>query len=204
MPTRSETDRQLQELYDQVPPMKDCKGRCWVSCSQIDMSDRERQRIRAAGYRITPRREADQQAKRNGAFWCDALGPDGLCRVYELRPMICRLWGTYKTLRCPYGCQPEWWLTDLEALRLTVQAEAIGQGHWGPGHVHEFDEMIADPFRLRKFLQMTQEVAAEERARVVRYSGELPPVVRDRAIMEKAAGFVRRAPRKGQSKKEGE
>lgn len=91
------------------------------------MSDRERQRIRAAGTRITPCDEALAQA---GRFWCDALTADKRCAVYELRPMICRLWGATESLPCIYGCVPEGGrrLPDTEAYRLIAEAMRIGGG----------------------------------------------------------------------------
>jgi hypothetical protein len=59
--TRSEQDAQLAELYARIPRIPDCDGRCWTSCGPVEMSDRERQRIRAAGTRITPYQKAMAQ-----------------------------------------------------------------------------------------------------------------------------------------------
>ena len=68
--TRSQADAELRKLYDRIPAIPDCDGRCWTSCGPLDMSDRERQRIRQAGHRITPWREA--QAWRE-TYYCEAL-----------------------------------------------------------------------------------------------------------------------------------
>ncbi|HEV2379781.1 MAG TPA: hypothetical protein VG206_08280 [Terriglobia bacterium] len=51
------------------------------------------------------------------------LGPDLVCPylvagqffIYGVRPLICRLWGLVKAMRCPHGCEPEQWLSDEEA-----------------------------------------------------------------------------------------
>lgn len=124
--TRSETDAQLAELYDQVPRIPDCDGRCWTSCGPVEMSDRERQRIRAAGFRITPYKQALTSIDR---FWCDALTSDKTCAVYDRRPLICRLWGAVESMPCVYGCQPEGgYLTDMDAYRLIAESMRIGGG----------------------------------------------------------------------------
>jgi|ERR1700677_137878 len=122
--TRSERDAGLQALYDQVPAIPDCDGSCWTTCGPIEMSDRERQRIREAGLRITPYREA---LATGGKFTCDALSSGKECAVY--RPLICRLWGASEGLRCVYGCVPEGgWLPDAEMFRLLAEAARVGGG----------------------------------------------------------------------------
>lgn len=113
---RREIDAALQELYGQVPDIPGCKGHCWMSCGPIEMSQRERQRIREAGVRITDGQAARAMVEE---YWCEALGPDGRCAVYGLRPMICRIWGVAEGLRCPWGCVPEGgWMKDSEAQRI--------------------------------------------------------------------------------------
>ena len=95
MTTRSQMDAELQELYDQIPKIPGCDGRCWTSCGPIDMSDRERQKIRQAGYKITPYRQAMQHPE---TYYCEALTADRRCAVYEMRPVVCRLWGAAEGL----------------------------------------------------------------------------------------------------------
>ncbi len=120
MPPHHVMDAALQALYDRIPAIPDCTGQCWTSCGPIDMSDRERQRIRQAGYQITP---MDQARARAGTYWCEALTGGKRCAVYELRPLICRLWGVTESLRCPYGCIPEGgWLPDAEGYELIAVA----------------------------------------------------------------------------------
>lgn len=122
-------DAGLQKLYDQIPAIPDCNGQCWMSCGPIDMSDRERQRIRQAGYKITPMDQARDQAD---TYWCEALTGDKRCAVYELRPLICRMWGVMESLRCPYGCIPEGgWLPDAVGYRLITDAWRAGGGRPG-------------------------------------------------------------------------
>jgi Fe-S-cluster containining protein len=124
--TRSQADAQLQALYDQIPSIPDCDGRCWTSCGPIDMSDRERHRIRKAGHRITPWRDALASLD---AYYCEALTGEKRCAVYESRPLVCRLWGATEGLKCPFGCIPEGgWLTDHDGYRLIFESLRIG-GH---------------------------------------------------------------------------
>ena len=124
--TRSARDAQLAELYARVPAIPGCDGRCWTSCGPVEMSDRERQRIRAAGTRITPYQEAMASPEQ---FWCDALTGGKRCAVYDLRPLICRLWGAVEGMPCVYGCVPEaGYLTDVEAYRMFAESMRIGGG----------------------------------------------------------------------------
>lgn len=54
------------------------------------------------------------------ADWgCPHLGPDG-CKVYEERPLICRLFGTTPTLPCPNGRRP----------RVMTDPKVEHQVHW--------------------------------------------------------------------------
>ncbi len=123
---RHEADAALRALYDQIPAIPACDGRCWTSCGPIDMSHRERSRIRAAGVRITPWQDAKAAAE---TFWCDALTGDNRCAVYEMRPLVCRLWGAAEGLECPFGCVPEGgWLPREKAYRLIAESMRIG-GH---------------------------------------------------------------------------
>jgi Fe-S-cluster containining protein len=140
--TRSERDAHLADLYARIPAIPDCDGRCWTSCGPIDMSDRERQRIRAAGVRITPYQEALAGVER---FHCDALTGDKRCAVYELRPLICRIWGAVEGMPCVYGCVPEGgrWLSDMDAYRMIAEAERIGGGRHGDAGAADIDAAMA-------------------------------------------------------------
>ena len=55
------------------------------------------------------------------------LTADRRCAVYEVRPMICRLWGLVERMPCPFGCRPEGGLlSDEEGARLLREANRIG------------------------------------------------------------------------------
>lgn len=140
--TRSQMDAQLRELYDRIPKIPDCDGRCWTSCGPIGMSDREHQRIRQAGYKITPYRQAMQHVE---TYRCEALSSSRQCAVYDLRPVVCRLWGAVEGMPCVYGCRPEGgYLTDVEGYWLISEAQRIGGGeHAGSVSVEEIGEIAA-------------------------------------------------------------
>ena len=102
------------DLTYKALPHIDCKQLCGdTACGPIQMSRDEAQRIDAfLGWRVNPR------SKREGT--CPML-KNGRCRVYPVRPMICRVWGLVPSLRCPFGCEPDHWLTDEEAMLLLSQ-----------------------------------------------------------------------------------
>lgn len=116
MPNPRIQDERIEALYAQLPKIE-CQGLCSDSCGPISMSVRERARIqRAAGKDVTCGERAS----------CSMLTEDRRCGVYEIRPMICRIWGLTRSMRCHYGCRPERWLSDEEAVRLLAETDLIG------------------------------------------------------------------------------
>ena len=107
----------LDALYAELPKL-DCKGLCVDSCIPVDVAPGERKQIqRDTGVEL-PSRET-QLAQ--GCSACVAL-KEGRCTVYEVRPLICRLWGIDEGMKCPHGCEPEGgWLTKVEAHRLGIR-----------------------------------------------------------------------------------
>jgi hypothetical protein len=52
---------------------------------------------------------------------CPALR-NGRCSVYEVRPMVCRLWGAVEGMKWPFGCAPVLgYLSDATGHRLLRQ-----------------------------------------------------------------------------------
>jgi hypothetical protein len=146
--TRSQVDAALQALYDRVPAIPDCDGRCWISCGPTDRSQREDQRIREAGYRITP---VDEALRRADTYWCEALTGDKRCAVYEMRPMVCRLWGAVEGMPCPYGCVPEGgWLSDQEGNELLAESMRIGGSRFSYVPPGELRAAVASKFMRQK------------------------------------------------------
>jgi hypothetical protein len=162
----------MQAIYDQVPAMADCKGNCWISCGPVSMTPWETRRLAQAGHCITP----DAQARRSITdFWCEALGPDGRCQAYSIRPLICRLWGTVDWLPCPWGCRPVGgWLPNDVAFRLILEAEQIG----GTGHPvpPEAFEQLRNPARVAEIVAELGGKPGDE-ARFLAYGATLPAAI---------------------------
>lgn len=151
MTTRSQMDAELQKLYDRIPAIPDCDGRCWTSCGPIGMADRERQKIRQAGYRITPYRQAMAEVD---TYYCEALTGDKRCAVYDMRPMVCRLWGAVEGLPCVYGCVPEGgFLSDAEGYWLIQESMRIGGGEHAAAIPVEEISKIMDREHIREELR---------------------------------------------------
>ncbi len=117
---------QLDAVYAELPKME-CKGACWDSCSAIDMTEAERSRItRKYGLTIRPL----DAVKSNREVRCPALTRFGQCSVYDLRPIICRIWGLVPTMRCNYGCVPEGGhISDKQAWMLMARIHEINGDH---------------------------------------------------------------------------
>ena len=133
MPNARKQDRELDALYASLPKL-DCQGYCHESCGPIGMSVRERTRILERSGPV----RCDKHAS------CSMLTADRRCGVYEIRPMVCRLWGIVRSMPCPYGCRPEGgFLSDKAGLYFLAEADRIG-GNAGPGEFkHLLDELLA-------------------------------------------------------------
>lgn len=128
---------QLEELYASLPTMQ-CKGKCQTCCGPIDMSLAEQVRIEERGVQIppmTPDRVSAWEANHKfhpvtgDPLWCPALDLEtGGCKVYDVRPIVCRLWGTSESMPCGHGCETTKMLTNAEALDFIVKSMKIGGG----------------------------------------------------------------------------
>lgn len=113
--------------------MKNCKGKCSTSCGPVPMSKAEHDVIEDVAGPVTVQPGHDKMG-----LACSMLTEDGQCSVYDLRPLLCRIWGAAHRLKCPYGCEPERYLTDQEIWELMYAASALtGQD---PGAA--MDEML--------------------------------------------------------------
>jgi Putative zinc- or iron-chelating domain len=163
----------MQAIYDRVPPMADCKGHCWISCGPASMTPWERRRLALAGHKITP----DELARKAPYdFWCEALGPDGRCRAYESRPLICRLWGAVDWLPCPHGCMPVGgWLPNDVAFRLLVEVTDLG-GYGDPVDP-EAAEKLKNPAVVAALAKEMAGKGAGDLARFRIYGAVLPVAI---------------------------
>lgn len=110
----------LESVYAELPEVK-CKGKCSEACGPVLMSSAEEQVFRSAGKAV-PRPTA---MLLSGDASCPHLTPLNRCSVYEIRPLICRLYGVVKAIRCEFGCVPERWLSDVKAHELLKRAEKL-------------------------------------------------------------------------------
>lgn len=128
---RSPADKQarreaeLDQVYEKVIDVG-CKGLCSHSCGPIDMSPAEKARIEA---------RTGQPFKT--AMRCPLLDFMGRCSVYDIRPIVCRLWGAVPEMPCPYGCQPT--LTRDEGLRIMAEALHAGGDSAAP---HDWSDLV--------------------------------------------------------------
>lgn len=119
-PTAAEALAMLDDLYASLPALA-CKGRCHDSCTSIDASELERERLAARGITLSdvpaPRR-LKLIAMSGEIPRCPALSPLNTCSVYDVRPFTCRAFGmvrdpraddtmVYQTpMMCDHGCIP--------------------------------------------------------------------------------------------------
>lgn len=108
----------LEEVREQIPDGFPCKDRCFRCCGPVPIPKEEWDRITATSAgRLALKRFGDavEVAHADGLYFpihplgiCPFLGKDG-CLVYDERPLICRVYGQLKDLKCGEGveCPPE-------------------------------------------------------------------------------------------------
>jgi len=89
----------LEALYAELPAMQ-CQGLCSDSCYSLGQTRLEQQLVR-------DRTGVELDLVQAPPTACAALTMLNRCGVYDVRPMICRLWGMTAGMRCQYGCEPE-------------------------------------------------------------------------------------------------
>ncbi len=113
----------IDQIYLRLPRLN-CQRKCQQSCGPVPMFPAEWERVvQTAGAGrlvLTPEQAA--------TLTCPLLTADGFCSVYHVRPILCRLFGLVKAMRCPWGCKPSRWLTDKEARAIIRQVQAIQPG----------------------------------------------------------------------------
>jgi hypothetical protein len=171
MPNHRRQDRELDALYASLPKLQ-CKGYCHDSCGPIGMSVRERARIiERARKPVT----CDAHAT------CSMLTPDRRCAVYDIRPMVCRLWGLVKSMRCPYGCVPEGgFMSEADGVTALLESERIGGSELGTAAFQRMMENLKR-FGAEEIARLAW-VGAGHGASIAGRSAALPPEARP--IME--------------------
>lgn len=106
----------LAKIYAEVPDAQ-CKGLCHESCGPIAMSDHE-ERIIIAKHGTIP--SADTHS-----LQCNKLD-NRRCSIYADRPLICRLYGATRRLKCLHGCGPAGgFMPDRAAGKLLHRADDL-------------------------------------------------------------------------------
>lgn len=117
----------LEKIYRNLPKIN-CKQLCDSSCSIIPVGELEVKRVtELLGYNPfpTPEKMLEMlQKKKPCEFTCSLL-KEGKCSIYRVRPLICRLFGLTKKMKCPFGCIPERWLDDDVAKKLLKKAKYL-------------------------------------------------------------------------------
>lgn len=162
----------LEALYDRVPNVK-CKGHCQKCCTGIGMSRAEwRRMLRRGGPLGPPPRKLEDGGVLTTEAHCRYLTADGRCGVYDVRPMVCRLWGASESMPCPWGCEVEGGpLKEPEGMVLLQEAMVAGGGT-GPGGDEIRKRWEEDP-EYRDFIRDFMRAAYVEEYRRMR--GENPP-----------------------------
>ena len=113
-------------VYARLPKME-CKRLCQDCCGPIFMSEAEGRRIeRKIGHAPKLPDCIEKQKGLDGDLTCTLLDrQSGNCTVYNLQPLICRVWGMTPALRCPHGCEPERWLTDAEVHAMLIELDRL-------------------------------------------------------------------------------
>jgi hypothetical protein len=116
---------QLDRAYVSIPPVP-CRPGCSDCCGPIMMTRLEWDRI---AQRIGHAPEGDTHAMLAVAHAtgdCSLL-VDGRCSVYDIRPMVCRLYATGPAgLVCPHECKSERRLSNADGHVLMAKAHRIG------------------------------------------------------------------------------
>lgn len=107
----------LDELYAELPTLN-CKRLCSESCGPVIMGRIEWQSVCRA--------VREERLGLAEDLTCPIL-ENGLCAAYEVRPMLCRLWGIVETMKCPWGCVPERWLTNEEGSEFLARAADVSR-----------------------------------------------------------------------------
>lgn len=121
----------LADLFARIPEVH-CTGECGrnrfqtccgpIPCTVLEAELLEEfDGIRCAWKQLGPVTVAMDLSADLGLI-CPHLGIGGRCTAYEARPIVCRLWGAVKALRCPWGCKPDRLLSEREVHEIMTEA----------------------------------------------------------------------------------
>ena len=114
----------LKTVYDRVPPLK-CRGLCQDVCGPVPATPDE--------IRLMERSSGLTYGWQLRTAHCTFLDEaSGRCTCYRDRPLVCRAWGTVESSACPFGCEPDQWLTHAQFEDLMVRVSAVGGPQQSP------------------------------------------------------------------------
>lgn len=121
----------LEELYATLPTIN-CKGLCYDACGVILCSKAEKNaiaehtghRVKTIPEMVAPIHKNHVMLKPTEDLSCSYLKKQR-CSIYQVRPMICRLFGVADGMTCAHGCQPSRLLSKQEAHDLIEAAAEI-------------------------------------------------------------------------------
>ena len=129
----SKTDTEkMQQIYAMIPKI-DCQKKCAESCGPVDCSQEELRIIHkfAKDHKIPfytfqkiTVKKAFKDLMDDKCKMCPYLKNDQ-CSIYDVRPIICRLWGVVEDMPCIFGCKPERMLSRIEGQKLIDEARAL-------------------------------------------------------------------------------
>lgn len=112
----SKLEKRLDEIYSQLPKIE-CRQLCQEACGPIGMTQLEAHRIKKVTHELPVYTQA--------AGHCSMLTEAGQCHCYRVRPLICRLFALTPKMACPFGCVPEYWLSDGDVLAFMDEVEQL-------------------------------------------------------------------------------
>ena len=115
MITKDEIFNRLDHIYSRIPTM-DCHH-CHVCCGPIIWFEPEEMRIRLyLEQHDMPYIQWDNEEFKKHHMHCPYLSDDG-CRIYPVRPLVCRLQGVAEGLECPYNTSNRMADTELAEVK---------------------------------------------------------------------------------------
>lgn len=133
-PLHHQLNHPLHHLYNQIPHVP-CSGQCGrnrsktccgpIGCTTVEAKILELFDGTTCAWVALPDGQVMMDPTSLPDMRCPHLGISGRCEAYDVRPLICRLWGAVERMRCPWGCKPDHWLSDDEARRLLREAVSL-------------------------------------------------------------------------------
>lgn len=118
----------LEDVWAAIPRIE-CRKRCAGSCTVIPLHRVELVKLRTQAPKAEARTYVVAPEVRVLTTTADGHCPllrFKECTVYEVRPLICRLYGVAEGMSCVHGCKPERMLLREEAHVLMEAVHRIG------------------------------------------------------------------------------